>query len=46
MLWVSRIWLKSARGEMTDDPLVFAMRDRMSRYVLVASVGVILAALL
>ncbi len=46
MLWVSRIWLKSARGEMTDDPLVFAMRDRMSRYVLGASVGVILAALL
>lgn len=46
MLWVSRIWLKSARGEMTDDPLVFAVRDRMSRYVLVATVGVILAALL
>lgn len=46
MLWVSRIWLKSARGEMTDDPLVFAVRDRMSRYVLLAAVGVILAALL
>jgi H+/Cl- antiporter ClcA len=46
MLWVSRIWLKSARGEMTDDPLVFAVRDRMSRTVLVVTVGVILAALL
>lgn len=46
MLWVSRIWLKSARGEMTDDPLVFAVRDRMSRYVLVVTVGMILAALL
>jgi 4-hydroxybenzoate polyprenyltransferase len=46
MLWVSRVWLKSARGEMTDDPLVFAVRDRMSRYVLALTVGVILAALL
>ena len=45
MLWVSRIWLKSARGEMTDDPLVFAVRDRMSRYVLVLTVGVVLVAL-
>lgn len=46
MLWVSRVWLKTARGEMTDDPLVFAVKDRMSRYVLALSVGVILAALL
>lgn len=46
MLWVSRIWLKSARGEMTDDPLVFAARDRMSRYVLATSVGVVLLAML
>jgi 4-hydroxybenzoate polyprenyltransferase len=46
MLWVSRVWLKSARGEMTDDPLVFAAKDRMSRYVLATTVAVILAALL
>lgn len=46
LLWVSRVWLKAARGEMTDDPLVFAVRDRMSRYVLGATVGVVLAALL
>lgn len=46
LLWVSRVWLKAARGEMTDDPLVFTVRDRMSRYVLAATVGVVLAALL
>lgn len=46
MLWVSRVWLKAARGEMADDPLVFAVRDRMSRYVLAATVAVILMALL
>lgn len=46
LLWVSRIWLKSARGEMTDDPLVFAVRNRMSRYVLAMAVALVLAALL
>lgn len=45
LLWVSRVWLKAARGEMADDPLVFAVRDRMSRFVLGAAVAVLLAAL-
>ncbi|MFA5240823.1 MAG: UbiA family prenyltransferase [Sulfuricella sp.] len=46
LLWVSRIWLKSARGEMSDDPLVFAVRDRVSRYVLAMAVALVLVALL
>lgn len=29
-LWVSRIWLLSNRGEMHTDPVVFALRDRVS----------------
>jgi 4-hydroxybenzoate polyprenyltransferase len=29
-LWVSRIWLLAHRGSMTDDPVVFALRDRVS----------------
>jgi 4-hydroxybenzoate polyprenyltransferase len=28
-LFVIRIWLVSARGEMMDDPVAFAIRDRM-----------------
>lgn len=32
--WLSRLWLKTARGEMHDDPLVFAVRDRGSRIVI------------
>jgi 4-hydroxybenzoate polyprenyltransferase len=28
--WVTRIWLKTGRAEMHDDPLVFAARDRVS----------------
>ncbi|HVZ99318.1 MAG TPA: UbiA family prenyltransferase [Caulobacterales bacterium] len=30
VFWMCRVWLKTARGEMTDDPLVFAFRDRAS----------------
>jgi H+/Cl- antiporter ClcA len=46
LLWISRIWLKSARGEMTDDPLVFAAKDRMSRYVLLMAMALVLVALI
>jgi 4-hydroxybenzoate polyprenyltransferase len=28
--WLSRVWIKTSRGEMHDDPLVFAVRDRAS----------------
>ena len=30
LYWVSRMLMKAHRGEMHDDPLVFAMRDRAS----------------
>ena len=29
-LWVLRIWLLSSRGELHDDPVIFAVRDRVS----------------
>lgn len=45
LYWISRIWLKTRRGEMHDDPLIFAIRDRGSRFVLLASVLVIILAL-
>jgi 4-hydroxybenzoate polyprenyltransferase len=28
--WLSRVWLLAARGEMQDDPIAFALRDRLS----------------
>jgi 4-hydroxybenzoate polyprenyltransferase len=34
LYWLSRIWLLTTRGEMHDDPVVFALRDRLSLYVL------------
>ena len=30
MMWSSRIWLLSHRGELDDDPVSFAIRDRLS----------------
>lgn len=30
MMWSSRIWLLSHRGELHDDPVSFAIRDRLS----------------
>jgi 4-hydroxybenzoate polyprenyltransferase/phosphoserine phosphatase len=28
--WLNRVWLLASRGELDDDPVVFAMRDRAS----------------
>jgi hypothetical protein len=31
--WISRAWLIAGRGGMSDDPVVFAIKDRQSYYV-------------
>lgn len=45
LYWVSRLWLKTGRDEMHDDPLVFAIKDRGSRYVIAGMILVTLMAL-
>lgn len=30
LYWISRVWLLTHRGEMNEDPVVFALRDRAS----------------
>jgi 4-hydroxybenzoate polyprenyltransferase/phosphoserine phosphatase len=30
LYWMGRMWFKTGRGEMHDDPLVFALKDRTS----------------
>jgi 4-hydroxybenzoate polyprenyltransferase len=30
LYWVSRAWLLAHRGQMDEDPIVFALRDRIS----------------
>jgi 4-hydroxybenzoate polyprenyltransferase len=41
MFWVSRVWLLAHRGQMHDDPVVFALKDRVS-YVIGALALVVL----
>ena len=33
LFWISWVWLKAARGEMHDDPIVFAIKDKASLVV-------------
>ena len=44
LYWVSRLWIKTGRGEMEDDPIVFTLKDRGSRFVILACIVVIVAA--
>ncbi len=30
LLWISRVWLLASRGQMNEDPVIFAVTDRMS----------------
>ena len=30
LYWISRVWMKAHRGELHDDPVIFAMRDWQS----------------
>lgn len=44
MYWVSRIWFLAARGEMHDDPVLFAVRDKVSLFSGALAVACLLAA--
>lgn len=43
--WLNRVWLLASRGELDDDPVVFAMRDGVSLAVGAAVAGVALLAM-
>lgn len=42
--WLGRLWIKTSRGEMHDDPVVYAMRNRGSRLIVAAMVLTVLVA--
>ncbi|RKT26199.1 4-hydroxybenzoate polyprenyltransferase [Paraburkholderia sp. RAU2J] len=45
LFWVSRVWIMAFRGKMHDDPIVFALKDKVSLCVLTACVvSIVLAA--
>ena len=46
LYWITYMWLMAHRGHMDDDPLVFGLRDRVSRILLLLMAGVFVAATL
>lgn len=45
LYWISRIWVVAHRGDMHDDPIVFAATDRVSQIVLALCGACALAAI-
>lgn len=45
LLWLSRLWLLASRGDLDEDPVVYAITDRRSVALGVLVLGVVLLAL-
>jgi len=45
LYWISRAWLLAHRGAMHDDPVVFAVSDRISQLVLAMCALVVIGAI-
>lgn len=45
LYWISRIWMITHRGDMSDDPIVFTFRDGTSLKIGVLCAGVVMLAL-
>lgn len=46
IFWLSRVWLLASRGELNEDPVVFAVTDRMSLFIGLLAAMVAAAAVL
>lgn len=42
--WLARLWVKTSRGEMHDDPVIYAIKDRGSLLTVFAMLAVMLGA--
>lgn len=42
--WLARLWIKTSRGEMHDDPVIYAIKDKGSRLTVFAMIGTVIAA--
>lgn len=42
--WMARLWIKTSRGEMHDDPVVYALKDRGSRLTVLAMIAAVMVA--
>jgi 4-hydroxybenzoate polyprenyltransferase/phosphoserine phosphatase len=45
LLWLSRLWLQASRGQLDEDPVVYAITDRRSLLLGLLVVAVVLSAL-
>lgn len=43
--WIGRVWMKTHRGKMNEDPVLFALRDRVSLGIALISAAVIALAM-
>ena len=37
LLWINRVWMKAERGELNEDPVLFALKDRFSQVAVLLS---------
>lgn len=42
--WLARLWIKTSRGEMHDDPIIYALKDRGSRFTIIAMISLVVVA--
>ena len=42
--WLARLWIKTSRGEMTDDPMIYALTNPNSCITVIAMIAMTLAA--
>ena len=45
LLWISRLWLMASRGELDEDPVVYAITDKRSLLMGLLVALIILSAL-
>ena len=45
ILWLNRVWLLASRGQLDEDPVAFALTDKMSLLIGAAVVAIVLLAM-
>ncbi|MGI6525754.1 MAG: UbiA family prenyltransferase [Bdellovibrionota bacterium] len=44
LYWIARVWILTHRGEMNQDPIIFAMYDKISYFIAIFSVVILFLA--
>jgi len=46
LYWINRVWLLTNRGQMTSDPIIFVVKDKVSWLVACLTIGIVMLATL